>query len=217
MNGGAAFFFIFLLLFGTIMGGGYLISEYTDTLKGLEQAQEQVLQLQQQLAEQEAQRQSLAGSLQQTQAALAQTTAERDAALENIQQLSQQINTLTSQAQGSQDEIHRLQAELATWQRRAANLETELKATTEQKYQYVNAAITLASENEELKNRISGPNELCTPLAAGLPAIDLEWMESLAPGLILALANLLILGIFILNRLYVRAAAPRPSPRIIRQ
>jgi chromosome segregation ATPase len=211
MNGGAALFLTFLLLFGTIMGGGYLISEYTDTLKDLEQAREQVLQLQQQLAEQEAQRQSLAGALQQAQAALVQTTAERDEALQNIQRLTQQINDLTSQAQGSQEQVQRLQAELANWQRRAADLEAGLKVTTEREQGYVSAAITLASEKAALEDQLKSSSAACGTLAAGLPAIDLDWMESLAPGLLLTLANLLILGIFILNRLYTRAAAARTN------
>jgi hypothetical protein len=216
MNAGAAFFITTLILIGILCGFGYLFSENADNLKDLEQAQQQVLQLQQQMAEQEAQRQSLAGALQQTQAALGQTTAERDQALQNVQQLAQRINILTSQAQGSQEQVQRLQAELASQQRRAADLETELKFTTEQGQGYVSAAITLAEEKTALEERLKGASVACAPLTAGLPAIDLGWIESLAPGLILTLANLLILGVFILNRLYARATGARPGAPIIR-
>lgn len=217
MKIGTAFLLTFLILIGLVWACGSLFSENADNLQDLEQAREQVLQLQQQLAEQEAQHQGLAGTLEQSQATLDQTTAERDAALKNNRALTEQVAALAGQVQGLQAELQRLQVELAIQQARTTGRETQVRVATGREQANASGAILLPNEQANLEKQLAGVNPAGQPLIAGLRALDLEGLEGLIIGLILTLANLLILGIVLLSFLYTRVTPARPGLRIIRQ
>lgn len=198
MNAGTSIFLIFLLLFGSFFAAGSLLIAYNETRTDLQQATQQVSQMQQQILDLEGRLSQTTQDLQAARQELTQTTADRDAATARVDELTQAIQVHEAQEQAQAEAIAGLEAERDRWQARAMQAETDLQAAMNKQNGYVSALLQLNSQKQAVQDELTSLKQTCQATAQGPQALELLRGEfkGLTPELLIELLKRIVLGAF---------------------